>query len=179
MEVYAGAAPATLALVVDVAADLELGLGLVARETLRAGRPGPMLVAATGDVTSGVGGVGGGAIGSSVEVATAAALLVVEAAVVVAVETAFVVVSTVETAFVVVVATVETAFVVVAAAVETTFVVVATVNATALATGAPANAAPHDCAGQNAAAIRTAAAIGPTNDLVLTFLMAPPGRCCS
>jgi hypothetical protein len=99
----------------------------------------------------------------SVELVTAAALLAVEATAVVVMETtAFVVVSTVGTAFVVV-ATVDLA--------------IATVDATESATGAPANPAPHDCAGQNAAAISTPAAIGPANDLVLTCLMAPPGHC--
>ncbi len=116
-EVRVAVAPATLALVVDVAADFTLAVGLDARErtlvgvvgetlaggTLTAGRLDPVLVAAAGaDATR-----------STVEVATAAALLVVEATVEVAVETAaLVVVAAVETAFVVVVATVETAFVV-------------------------------------------------------------------
>jgi hypothetical protein len=170
--VRVAAAPATLTLVVNVAADLTLAVGLggrertsdglvgntLAGETLTAGRIDPMLVAAAGG-----------------EVVTTAALLVVEATVVVAVETtAFVVVATVEAALVVVAATVETAFVVVA----TVDLAIATVDATVLATDAPANRA-ADRAGQNAAAIKTPAAMGPANHLVLTCLMAPPKGLCS
>jgi hypothetical protein len=144
-------APATSALVVDVAADFTLAVGLDARERTSDGLVGETLAGGTlsaGRLVAGAGEVSG------VEVVTAATLLVVEATVVVAVETtAFVVAATVETAFV---------------------VVVAAVDATESATGASANRAPHDCAGENAAAISTPAAIGPDNDLVLTCLMGPP-----
>ncbi len=157
-------------LVVDVAADFTLAVGLDAPErtlaglagetlaagTLSAGRLDPMFVATAGtvsDLTSGTGGAGGDATRSRVEVVAAAALLVVDATVVVAVETtAFVVVSTVDLAS-------------------------ATVDATECATGTPGNPAPHDCAGQKAAAIITPAAIGPANDLVLTYLIGPPWAC--
>jgi voltage-gated potassium channel Kch len=191
-EVCADTAPAALVLVVDVAVDPLLALGLVARETtccglaggtLSAGRLGSRLFAGAG----GVGGwTSGGTTPSSVEVAAAAAFFVVEATVVVVEVTAFVVVAAVDTAFVVVVATAATVFAVLAATVETAFVVVATVDlaiatveATESATGAPANRAPHDCAGPSVAAISTPAAIGPANDLALTCLIGPPLGVCS
>jgi hypothetical protein len=176
------AAPATFVLVVVVAADFvavwlsRLDGAALAGGTLSAGRLDPMLVVAADGVAELTSDAG------SVEVVPAAALLAAEAAVVVAVETAaFVVFATVETAFVAVVAAVETAFVVVAATVETAFVAfvavdlaIATVDATGFATGTPANRAAHDCAGENAAAIKMPAAMGPANHFVLPCLIGTP-----